>query len=365
MNKKTKILIAVGGTGGHVFPGYNLAEHLVNEKYNVDLVTDLRGYKYIRKNTKFETFILPSSRLIQKNILTMILSSVLVFYSILRSVIFLIRNRPLIIFGMGGYASFPICIAATILRIKFIIYENNLIIGKANKYLLSFANKILVSHNEVQGIPEKYEKKIIHIGNIIKKEIIEFSNKEKQIQSKEKLKVLILGGSQAAKVFGENLPLIFKECKKKGISLKIYQHCLPSQNEKIKSFYKNANIDYEIFNFSDDLINYFSKINLAITRSGSSILAELTNANIPFITIPLPSSADDHQLKNAIYYQNKNFSLLVEEKDLNNKLLNLIERIFYNNSILDKIKLNQRQYSDKNVYKNINKTLKEIIDEKN
>ena len=208
------------------------------------------------------------------------------------------------------------------------------------------------------------KKKIIYIGNIIKKEIIEFSNKEKLIQSKDKLKVLILGGSQAAKVFGENLPLIFKECKKKGISLKIYQHCLPYQNEKIKSFYKNANIDYEIFNFSDDLINYFSKINLAITRSGSSILAELTNANIPFITIPLPSSADDHQLKNAIYYQNKNFSLLVEEKDLNNKLLNLIEKIFYNNSILDKIKLNQRQYSDKNVYKNINKTLKKIIDEK-
>ena len=65
--------------------------------------------------------------------------------SILRSLIFLILNRPSIIFGMGGYASFPICIAASILRIKFIIYENNLIIGKANKYLLPFAKKIFVS----------------------------------------------------------------------------------------------------------------------------------------------------------------------------------------------------------------------------
>ena len=78
---------------------------------------------------------------------------------------------------MGGYASFPICIAASILRIKFIIYENNLIIGKANKYLLPFAKKLLVSNKELEGIPEKYNNKMIKIGNIIKKEIINFFQK--------------------------------------------------------------------------------------------------------------------------------------------------------------------------------------------
>ena len=75
------------------------------------------------------------------------------------------------------------------------------------------------------------------------------------------------------------------------------------------------------------MIDYFSKIDLAITRSGSSILAELTNANIPFISIPLPSSADNHQFKNAEYYQRKNFAFLVEEKDLNSLLLSLIKDI--------------------------------------
>ena len=103
---------------------------------------------------------------------------------------------------------------------------------------------------------------------------------------------------------------------------------MSSQNEKLKEFYKKANIDFEIFNFSDNLIDYFSKIDLAITRSGSSILAELTNANIPFISIPLPSSADNHQFKNAEYYQRKNFAFLVDEKDLNNKLLSLIKDIY-------------------------------------
>ena len=70
---------------------------------------------------------------------------------------------------MGGYSSFPICIAASILRIKFVIYENNLIIGKANKYLLPFAKKIFVSYKELEGIPEKYNNKIIEIGNILEK----------------------------------------------------------------------------------------------------------------------------------------------------------------------------------------------------
>ena len=73
---------------------------------------------------------------------------------------------------MGGYSSFPICIAAAILRIKFVIYENNLIIGKANKYLLPFAKKIFVSYKDLEGIPKKYNNKIFEIGNIVREEII-------------------------------------------------------------------------------------------------------------------------------------------------------------------------------------------------
>ena len=70
---------------------------------------------------------------------------------------------------MGGYSSFPICIAAFILRIKFIIYENNLIIGKANKYLLPYAEKLLVSYKELEGVPEKYSNKVLEIGNILER----------------------------------------------------------------------------------------------------------------------------------------------------------------------------------------------------
>ena len=103
---------------------------------------------------------------------------------------------------------------------------------------------------------------------------------------------------------------------------------------------------------------------MAITRSGSSVLAELTNANIPFISIPLPPSVDNHQLKNATYYKNKNFSFLVEEKDLNAKLFNLLKEIYENISKLDEISANQKHYSDKHVYKNIDKVLDKILNEK-
>ena len=106
---------------------------------------------------------------------------------------------------MGGYASFPICIAAYILRIKFVTYENNLIIGKANKYLLPFCEKTFVSRKELEGIPIKYKNKVVEIGNIIKKEIIEFSKKKiLKILIKKKITILVLGGSQAAQVFAKN-----------------------------------------------------------------------------------------------------------------------------------------------------------------
>ena len=219
MNKKIKTIIAVGGTGGHVIPGYNLAKHLNEKNFSVDIVSDKRGEKYINKENNFKVFILPSSPVKYKkyNNFFDFFNVDFIFY--FKIIFFLIMNRPKIIFGMGGYASFPICIAASILRIKFLIYENNLIIGKANKYLLPFAEKILISYKEIEGIHHKYKDKVIEIGNIIKKEIINFTKDYKQ-KDKQKISMLILGGSQAAKIFANILPNIFKECSDKGVLLK-------------------------------------------------------------------------------------------------------------------------------------------------
>ena len=141
MNKKVKALIAIGGTGGHVFPGINLAKHLSDKNYQIELITDKRGQTYLKEYKNFKISELPSSPIISNNILTFFSSSLFILYSIMRAIIFLLNNRPEIVFGMGGYSSFPLCVAAGILRIDLIIYENNLIIGKTNKYLLPFSKK--------------------------------------------------------------------------------------------------------------------------------------------------------------------------------------------------------------------------------
>ena len=365
-NKFKKILIATGGTGGHVFPAYSLAKHFIDsKKINVEIISDKRGLRYLQGYQDIKITEITSSTIFKKNIFQLLFSILIIFYSIFKSLIFLLINRPNLVFGMGGYSSFPVCIAAIILRIPFIIYENNLYIGKANKYLLPYAKKVFVSHKELEGISKKYHKKVCEIGNIIRKEIINFRVKSKSNsnQSDKKLKILILGGSQAAKIFAEKLTKIFKECNDAKIPLKIYQQCLPEQNKFLTSFYKDLNIDFEVFNFSNNILDYFSKINLAITRSGSSMLAELINAQIPFISVPLPSSAENHQLKNAIYYEKNGYSYLIEEKNLNTKLFQLIKKISEDTSLLSQISSKQRQYSDKSVYENIDNQINKIINE--
>ena len=365
MNRKyKKIVIATGGTGGHVLPAFNLAKHFFDNKINVELICDRRGLKYLKNYKNIKVNLIPSSTIFKKNIFKSIVSLIIIFYSVIRSFLFLLFNRPEMVFGMGGYSSFPICIAAKALNIPFIIYENNLYIGKANKYLLPYTKNIFVSCKDLEGISLKYSKKVIEIGNIIQKEIINFKDQSNSIDD-QKLKILILGGSQAAKKFAENLPKIFDQCIKNNVNLEIFQQCLPEQNEYLISFYKNLKIKFEIFNFSNNISNYFSKINLAITRSGSSVLAELINAKIPFISVPLPNSADDHQLKNAIYYTKKGYSYLVKEKDLSEELFNLLKKINRDKSLLKTIKSKQKEFSDKNVYKNIDNQMNKILNEKN
>ena len=145
-NKLKKVIIATGGTGGHIFPAYSLAKHFIENKVNVEIVSDKRGLKYLQSYKDVKIIEISSSTIFKKNIFQLLFSILIIFYSIFKSLIFLLMNRPNLVFGMGGYSSFPVCLAAKILRVPFIIYENNLIIGKANKYLLPLADKIFVSN---------------------------------------------------------------------------------------------------------------------------------------------------------------------------------------------------------------------------
>ena len=357
-----KILIAAGGTGGHVFPAYSLAQYFINNQSCVEVVTDKRGFKFLKNYQDLKLKVINSATIFKKNPISIIFSLVQVGLAFIHSLIFLLKSRPKIIFGMGGYSSFPVCMAAKVLRIPFIIYENNLVIGRTNKFLLPFADKIFVSYSQMEGIKRKYEDKKIEIGNIVRKEVINFKQYSKST-NKERINILILGGSQAAKSFAKILPEAFEKCERSGIKLKIYQQCLVDQRDELSKKYKNLNIDFELFNFSYNLLNYFSKIDLAITRSGSSMLAELLNCKIPFISVPFPYAADNHQMKNARYFETRGYGFLIEENQIKKKLFPLIKSIHEDKDLLTRIRERQNNYSDRMVFENINNQIKHLIND--
>ena len=154
-----RIVIATGGTGGHIFPAYSLAKYFIEKKIDVQITSDQRGLKYLSKYDELKITQINSSTIFDKNIIRLFFSIIKIFRSLIESLKFLKTNKPDLVFGMGGYSSFPVCIAAKLLKIPFIIYENNLIIGKANKYLMPLATKIFVSQKELDGVSKKHQDK--------------------------------------------------------------------------------------------------------------------------------------------------------------------------------------------------------------
>ena len=361
--KENKVIVATGGTGGHVFPAYSLAKNLLDKDYKVEVITDNRGFKFLERYKNLKLIINNSTTIFSKNKINIFFSFFVILLSFFRSLIILVKAKPFLVFGMGGYASFPVCMAARVLNIPFIIYENNLQFGKSNKYLSRYAYKIFVAYEEVQGIDKIYNSKIIKTGNIIREEILFQELPKKNIS--DELSILILGGSQAAKSFGEFLPAIFSKCIKEGIKLNIFQQCVESQNDDLKSFYEKSKIRFEVFNFTNDILKYFSKAQLVITRSGASMTAELINSRMPFISIPFPFSADAHQEKNAVYLEKKGYSFLIKEAEVNDKLFPLIKSIYKDKEILNNMIRKQASYSDKEVFSIIRSEIEKLLNGKN
>jgi UDP-N-acetylglucosamine--N-acetylmuramyl-(pentapeptide) pyrophosphoryl-undecaprenol N-acetylglucosamine transferase len=156
MNNTNKILIATGGTGGHIFPAYSLAKYLIKNNFDVEIVTDKRGLKFLKIEKNLNVKVISSATIFNKNFFLTIYSLLLIVKSFFQSLVLLIKSRPKIVFGMGGYSSFPTCIASKILGIPFFTYENNLYLGKVNKYLLPFTTKMFVAYKDLEGVKNKY-----------------------------------------------------------------------------------------------------------------------------------------------------------------------------------------------------------------
>ena len=359
MNKK--IIFSGGGTGGHIFPAINLMKHFLDKEYKVLLVTDNRGNNFIKNHSEFKSYILNSATPTNKNLFKKFFSYFLIFYSIVRSIIILRKEKPNLVFGFGGYVSFPISFASRFFNLPLIIYENNMILGRANKHLSSFSKKILLAKKITKNFPEQYKDKTYEVGPILNKNIINSSPFKKAID-KGKFSILVLGGSQGAEIFGTVIPTVVKMIKDKGYEIEINQQCIKDQKNSIIDFYKKNNIKNYVFEFDKNILKLILSSSLAITRCGASTTAELVHTLTPFIAIPLPNSIDNHQYLNAKYYADKGCCMFLEQENFDTEnLFNLIMETIKNKNKLENIRKNMKKNYNKNVYSNIENEIKEFI----
>ena len=359
MNKK--IIFSTGGTGGHIFPAINLMKHFFDKKYEVLLVTDKRGNNFVKNYSEFKSYMLSTGTPTNKNLFKKLFSYILIFYSIIRSIFILKREKPDLIFGFGGYVSFPISFASRFLNLPLIIYENNMILGRANKYLSSFSKKIFLAKKITSNFPEKYKSKTYEVGSILNKNIINRKLIEEK-NNEEKFSILVLGGSQGAEIFGIIIPTVVKMINDAGYEVEINQQCIISQKNSIIDFYEKNNIKNYVFEFDKNILKLILSSDLAITRCGASTTAELAHTLTPFIAVPLPNSIDNHQYLNAKFYKDIGCCWILDQNNFNTKnLFSLIIEIIKNKNKLKTVHENMKKNYSNNVYSTIENQIKEFI----
>ncbi len=350
-----KVLISTGGSGGHVIPAITIHNHLKNT-YETFISTDVRGLAYLDKS--YNTFIINTPKL--NNYFFLPFSLLKILFLTVKSFFILKKNNISILISTGGYMSLPICLAAKILNIKIFLIEPNMVLGRANKFFLNFSIKIICYSNNLINLPSGIKKKIITIKPLIRKEYYETST---HLKKDNFFTIIIIGGSQGAKIFDELLNKSFLSIAKKA-SIKIIHQTSESNINFLKNFYFQNNIKSKVFSFDHNLNEVLKEGDLCITRAGASSLAELSLLNIPFIAIPLPSSKDNHQYENARYYKDQNCCWIINQKNFDNqKFANfLLELINKGQDYMTK-KKNLQKLNYQNTWNNVNQKIMKIIDE--
>ena len=327
---KKNLLIAAGGSGGHMLPALVFHDHL-KKNFNISISSDLRGLKYI--NCKKYNLITVKTPQIFKNKILLPTKIIIILWLTIKS-IFLIKNKKIdLIISMGGYAPTPLCLAGFLLNKKLYLYEPNLVIGNANKFFLLVCKKIFCHSKNLKKFPNKYKKKICEISPIVRKMF--YHNK---IKKNKKFIIMIVGGSQGAKLFDNLFHKIFFKLSKK-INLRIIHQTKLSNIKFLKNFYSKNNISNKVFNFDKSFYQLIRKCNFCITRAGASTLAELFILKIPFLAIPLMNSKDNHQYENAKYYQAKKSAWILDEKKINqNNLYAILKKIIFKKTFYEKRK---------------------------
>jgi UDP-N-acetylglucosamine--N-acetylmuramyl-(pentapeptide) pyrophosphoryl-undecaprenol N-acetylglucosamine transferase len=322
-------LIAAAGTGGHIFPGLAIAEGLISKGWSVVWLgtkTGMENRIVPQRNISFESIEFNGTR--GKDFTTWLLMPFKLMKATLECCKIVVKTKPDLVIGFGGYVSLPAGLAAKLLVKKLVIHEQNSVVGLSNK-VLSYLTKHVFT-----AFPNVISNAVV-AGNPLRAEFVNVDAPEVRFKNRAgPLRILIIGGSLGAKFLNEIVPAAINLIPEQERPIIMHQSGV-NQFDELQSLYKKLNVEATVVQFIDNTARAFADADLVICRAGASTVTEITAVGAAAIFVPLPSAVDDHQTKNAKYLVDNKAAWLQPQFELTaEKLANQIFKM-NRNMLLD------------------------------
>jgi len=319
-----RILVVTGSSGGHIFPALSFLDALKNRGKDVEalLVLPKKGIKIQVKNISFKTNYISISS-IKPGFNLRSFSAILRFLKgACESILLLFKFKPDVVVGFGSLVSIPLVFFARTLNIKTLIHEQNVIPGRANRFLAGFANKIAVSFNETRVYFEKNRAKILLTGNPIRKEMVRI-DKGRALDffglRNERFTILVMGGSQASHRINLGFLKAISKIPDKP-RLQVIHLTGAKDYDLLNKNYKDLNIEFRLFDFLEAMQYAYSASDLVISRAGATTITEIIFFGLPAIIIPYPF-AYKHQAANAEVLRRLGSGIIIQDEELDSDIL--------------------------------------------
>jgi UDP-N-acetylglucosamine--N-acetylmuramyl-(pentapeptide) pyrophosphoryl-undecaprenol N-acetylglucosamine transferase len=320
---RNPVVLATGGTGGHIFPAQALAVELRQRDHGLVLITDRRGFNIGSSIDQIETYRVQAAGVSGRGLAGRLSATAQLGIGLAQAYLILRRLRPAAVVGFGSYASVPSVLAASFLSIPTVIHEQNAVLGRANRFLARRATRVATAFESVSELGETQLQKATWTGNPVRPDIVGVRNSPYPSPGKEgPLRLLVTGGSQGAHVFSTVVPAALATLNASlRARLHVSQHCRPEDQATVSKAYRDAGIDCDVSTFFDDMAERLTTTHLLICRAGASTMAELTTAGRPAILVPYPHAIDDHQSENAARLCDAGGGWMIQEESFTPEVL--------------------------------------------
>ncbi|MCL2449781.1 MAG: undecaprenyldiphospho-muramoylpentapeptide beta-N-acetylglucosaminyltransferase [Polyangiaceae bacterium] len=328
MNRRSTVIIAGGGTGGHVFPGVAVAEAL--EAGGVEVVfcgterglearvIPARGWRLERLDVS------PMQGGGLRRVATGAVSAARATAMAIGTVR---RIRPRAVLGVGGYAAGPLCAAAAALGVPLAVLEPNSVVGLANRILAPFARRAYIAWDEAARAFRP--RALRRFGVPLRRGFVPRAYDPGRVP-----RVLVMGGSQGAQAINDALPAAVGRLTSNGLELEVVHQTGRGQLEDVRAAYAQANVPgATVVPFIDDVAGAIAGADLVVARAGAVTVAEITAIGRPAVLVPFPHAADDHQAKNAQALERLGAAVSVSQAQAGSALGDALERLLSDEAV--------------------------------